>query len=102
MIYIFWTCADKSQAKHIIRGLLDKKLIACASMFPVESMYCWEGKVEESSEVKVLLKTLPKQFEAVQAYIDKGSSYEVSEVVQVDVRRGNPSYLDWLEQVVML
>ena len=103
MIYVFWTCRDKQEAKKIIHGLLDKRLIACASIFPeIESIYRWEGKVEESSEIKVILKTLPKHFDAVQGYIQKHCSYEVPEILQVDVTQGNPHYLSWIVQETAL
>ena len=57
IVYIFWTCRDKEEAKKIIHGLLHQQLIACASIFPeVESIYRWEGRIEESREVKVILR----------------------------------------------
>jgi len=99
MIYIFWTCRDQAEAKKIIHGLLDKRLIACASIFPeVESIYRWEGKVEESREVKVVLKTLAERFDAIQSYIQVHCSYEVPEILQVDVVQGNPRYVSWVLQ----
>ena len=103
MIYVFWTCRDKQEAKKIVHGLLDKRLIACASIFPeIESIYRWEGKVEESREIKVILKTLPKHFEAAQSYIQTHCSYEVPEILQVDVAQGNPDYLSWIVQETAL
>lgn len=99
LIYIFWTCRDKQEAKRIVHGLLDQRLIACASIFPeVESIYRWEGKIEESQEVKVILKTTFKHFGAVQSYIQEHCSYEVPEILQVDIVWGNPSYLSWVVQ----
>ena len=72
LIYIFWTCRDKQEVKRIVHGLLDQRLIACASIFPeVESIYRWEGKIEESQEVKVILKTAALHFNAVQSYIQE-------------------------------
>jgi len=96
LIYIFWTCRDKIEAKRIIHALLDQKLIACASMLPeVESMYRWEGEIEESREVKVMLKTIKELFAEVQHYIQQHCSYEVPEILQIDIAQGNPSYLAW-------
>jgi len=97
MIYIFWTCRDKIEAKRIIHELLGRKLIACASIFPeIESIYRWEGKIEESREIKVILKTFPKHFDAIQKYIQAHCSYEVPEILQVDVAQGNPAYSAWV------
>lgn len=99
LIYVFWTCRDKQEAKKIIHRLLDQRLIACASIFPeVESIYRWEGKIEESQEVKVILKTALNHFDAVQIHIQKHCSYEVPEILQVDIAQGNPRYLSWVVQ----
>ncbi len=97
MIYVFWSCKDKTEAKKVIHKLLDERLIACASIFPeIESIYRWEGKTQEEKEVKVLLKTIPKNFEAIQDRIQKDCSYEVPEIVQVDITRGNPRFVTWI------
>ncbi len=101
MIYIFWTCRDLTEAKTIIRGLLEERLIACASIFPkVESIYRWQGKIEEGQEVKVILKTAEHRFEAIERYVKERCSYEVPELLQVDIAKGFSSYLSWIFQEV--
>ena len=97
LIYIFWTCRNKQEAKKMTYELLDQRLIACASILPlVESVYRWEGKIEESQEVKVILKTNLKHYDVIQRYIKKHCSYEVPEILQLDIAQGNPSYLSWV------
>lgn len=98
VIYIFWSCRDKIEAKKIVGKLLEERIVACASMIPeVESIYRWEEVIEESFEVKVILKTISKHFEKVCAVIQSMCSYKVPEIVQIDVVRGNPSYLSWIK-----
>lgn len=97
MIYIFWTCRDRAEAREVIRGLLEKRLAACATLIPnVESMYLWKGRVEEGVEVKVILKTKKALFEDARDYILKNSSYEIPEICEVEVGRANPLYLQWI------
>jgi periplasmic divalent cation tolerance protein len=98
MIYILWSCKDKEEARNIISALLEKHLIACASIFPVESIYRWKGKVEESKEIKVLLKTVAHHFDPICKYIMEKGSYEVPEISQIDIHKSNPRYLDWIAE----
>lgn len=98
MIYIFWSSANLEEAKRVVRELVEKQLIACASLFPVTSIYRWEGKVEEGAEVKVVLKTQAKHFAKVEAYILEHGSYEVPEIVSVAVSSVCSPYLKWLTQ----
>ena len=101
MIYIFWSCRDKIEAKRIVQELLEQRLIACASLFPeVKSLYRWEGKIEESLEVKVILKTLSEHFKAVETLIREKCSYQVPEIVMLSVEEGSPDYLKWVEREV--
>lgn len=99
MIYIFWTCRNELEAKKIVWELLNQKWIACASILPsIQSIYRWEGKIEESQEIKVILKTVAPHFETIQNYILKSCSYAVPEIVAVNVTHVNPSYLFWVEE----
>src|SRR5262245_52454760 len=99
MCYIFWSCKNKIEAKNIISKLLDMHLIACASIFhEVESMYRWKGKIEESKEVKVILKTTFLHFDAIQDYIQRHCSYEIAEIVAVQAEKVHAPYYSWLCQ----
>ncbi|MEN9343240.1 MAG: divalent-cation tolerance protein CutA [Chlamydiota bacterium] len=101
VVYLFWTCRDKGEAKKIIHGLFEKHLIACATIIPeVESVYRWEGKIEESHEVKVILKTVSDHFVAIEDYILSHCSYEIPEISQIDLSNGHLSYLSWVIQEV--
>jgi periplasmic divalent cation tolerance protein len=101
MNYIFWTCRNDQEANTIIRQLLEKSLIACASIIPdVKSLYRWKGKIEESLEVKVILKTEKKHFDAICSYITSHSSYEVPEIVEIDVSSAYAPYAAWVKEEV--
>lgn len=99
MIYIFWSCRNLSEAETVIHGLLNEHLIACASVLPeVKSIYRWQGKIEEATETKVILKTRAELFDPVKNYICRHCSYEVPEIVQVDVKQGHLPYISWVEE----
>lgn len=98
-VYIFWTSPSKEEAKRIILELLERRLVACASILgQVESLYRWEGKIEQSDEVKVIFKTKSTHFKAIYTYIVQHGSYSVPEVLQIDIAQGNPDYLSWLSK----
>ncbi|MCI5053038.1 MAG: divalent-cation tolerance protein CutA [Simkaniaceae bacterium] len=99
MIYLFWTCAQEKEANAIIHELLEKKLIACASVIPnVTSHYWWEGKIESSSEVKVILKSRKEHFDAIDALIHKRGSYDVAELCAITPTEVSENYLQWLKR----
>ena len=100
-VVIIWTCKDREEAKQIVTLLLEKHLIACASIIPkVDSFFRWEGKIDHAEESKVFLKTLQRHFTAVRDLILANCSYQVPEILQIDVSAGCTSYLDWIEKTV--
>lgn len=97
MIYIFWTCASEEEGSLVVGALLEKRLIACASLLPgVKSMFRWKGKVESAEEVKVILKSRDEHFEAITQVIRDMGSYEVAEIASVKVEKVSKDYEKWL------
>ena len=91
------TAATREEAINIVRHLLKEKLIACANVVgPVNSLYWWKEKIEESREFLVLMKTRENLFEKLAKKVKELHSYEVPEVIALPPIRGLPAYLDWL------
>ena len=68
MILILSTFPNKEEAHMLGKELLNKKLIACYNLTPVESAYWWKGKIEEANEVLIVIKT-NKSFKEVEKFI---------------------------------
>jgi periplasmic divalent cation tolerance protein len=97
MIQIQWTAPNLEEARKIARILLERKLVACANLLPnVESIYVWEGKIEVSHEVKVLLKTKSTLFEKVRDVILEYCSYKVPEIASIEMNHVHTDYQQWL------
>ena len=77
MFSVTITCKDKKEAEKIAGILLDKKLIACANIFPIQSHYWWKGKKGTSDEYAVLGKTVEGKFAAIEKEVRKAHSYDV-------------------------
>ena len=51
------TCSSNEVALRIVNELLSAKLIACGQIEgPIESIYRWEGKLEQETEWKITMK----------------------------------------------
>ncbi len=97
-IQIEWTCGLEQEAQEVVQMLLNKRLIACANLVsPVQSFYVWEGTIESSREVKVLMKAPAENFAAINECIEKHASYDVPAILALPILDGSSSYLNWLE-----
>ncbi len=96
MVYV--TCKDGDEAKKIASHMLEGRLVACANMFPVKSIYWWEGKIENEDEVVLLMKTQEGHREAIIKEVLTLHSYDVPCVEFFDIAHGNPEYLEWIKK----
>jgi len=71
--------ASAAQAETLARELLLRRLVACVSVLPVRSQYWWQGRLEQSEEVQLLLKTDASRLEALQLAVHQLHSYETPE-----------------------
>jgi periplasmic divalent cation tolerance protein len=93
------TCTDPAQAERIGRGLLEARLAACVNLIPgMRSLYWWEGRIDESHETVLIVKTTRAQQEAVIRSVAAAHSYQVPCVVFLPIEHGHAPYLDWLRR----
>lgn len=97
-IVVLNTCVSHEQAARLARHLVEHRLAACVNILPnVHSIYRWEGKVEDSGEWMLVIKSRRDLFVALRAEIEKLHSYEVPEIIALPVVDGSQAYLGWIE-----
>nr|CAH0101582.1 unnamed protein product [Daphnia galeata] len=97
----FITAPNEEVAKTIARGLVSEKLAACVNIIPkITSVYSWEGKVNEDSEVLMMVKTRTVRLPELTEYVKKHHPYDVCEVISTEILQGNKPYLDWILESV--
>jgi periplasmic divalent cation tolerance protein len=97
-IVVLVTCGSKKEARKIAQALVQRRLAACVQEIGVRvrSMYRWKGRVESANEVLLLIKTSRKRFSAVSTLVKKLHSYEVPEIIALNIADGSREYLDWI------
>ena len=99
MTLVYITCKDEKEAKKISIHLLKKRLIACANIFPIKSMYWWNNKIVNDNESAVIAKTKNKRFERVAAEVKKIHSYTIPCILKIDAI-SNKEYERWVNKEV--
>lgn len=81
---ILAVCAKRRVMNVLIFS--QNKLAACVSTIPgVTSSYMWEGKVEESQEFMLMIKTRSSLLPELTDYVVTHHPYKVAEVIATDV-----------------
>jgi periplasmic divalent cation tolerance protein len=95
---VLTTASSRDEAKRIAKALVEGRLAACVNLVDgVESIYRWQGEVEEAAEVLLLIKTNVEKIEALETAVRHLHSYEVPEFLIFEVNGGSAAYLKWLD-----
>ena len=97
-VIVLTTCGDAGEARKIARHLVEARAAACVSIVPgITSVYRWQGIIEESSELLLVIKSTEAMVERIKEEIARVHSYSVPEVIALPVVEGSPAYLAWIE-----
>jgi periplasmic divalent cation tolerance protein len=98
---VLTTAGSSEEARKIAHALVEGKLAACVNIVPqIQSVYRWQGKIEEAQEWLLIIKTTDAAFERVRDAIKQLHSYELPECIAVEIEDGSPEYLKWIGESV--
>ena len=95
-VVVYITASSPDEAATLARALVAERLAACVNRLPVESVYRWQGAIEEAPEVLLIVKTRRARLVALAARVQALHSYTVPEMVVLPLVAGWPPYLQWL------
>lgn len=98
-VMVMTTVPDEKTADKIAEGLVEGRIAACVQVLsPCQSTYRWQGKVERSQEIPVLVKCTGQNATLAVDEIKRLHPYDVPEAIVVPIQGGLQEYLDWLDQ----
>ena len=99
LVYI--TTSGQDESKDLAEKAVREKLAACANIYPeIQSVFRWEGKLENSKESVLILKTDESQLENLMEKVKQWHSYDCPCVVALPIAGGNADFLKWIREQV--
>jgi len=97
VILVYITCRNRREAEKIAGVLLRERLIACANLFEVFSLFSWKGRNKRVAEVVVIAKTCRSKFPLLRCRVRELHSYMLPAIVFWALD-GDTEYLQWVRQ----
>ena len=97
---VITTIDSKTKADTLAEAILNKKLAACIQISEIESRYFWDGKLEQSSEYKLEIKTKQEKLAKLKEFIKSNHTYDTPEIIAVPIIDGNREYFEWVDSFV--
>ncbi len=99
VLLVFTNLPDRAAAEHIAEALVTEGVAACVNLLAdCASVYRWQGKIERSSEVPLLIKTTRAAYPRLESALHSLHPYELPEIIALPVSAGLPEYLNWVAQ----
>ena len=95
-VYVTFITTPKGKGKEIARKLLENRLAACVNIFNVNSLYWWQGKIEDDEEELLVIKTSERVLKDLVDFVKRNHPYTVPEIIYWKVSGGNPDYINWV------
>ena len=96
-LFVYVTAGDRDAALAIGRALVEARLAACANVIDgMESVYRWQGAVEQAQEAVLILKTRSALLDDLIEKVRDLHDYDCPCVVALPIVGGNPAYLEWI------
>jgi len=95
---VLTTVGTEEEATRLARELVCRRHAACVNLVPgIKSIYRWGGKVCSDTEYLLVVKTLKSELPAVEAAIRELHSYELPEILALEVSQSESGFLGWIE-----
>jgi len=99
--FIYMTAGSRDEAGKIGKELVTSKLAACVNILDnMNSLYMWQGKVQDDSEIVLIAKTTEDRVPQLVEKVKSLHSYECPCIVSIPVSGGNQAFLDWIADEV--
>jgi periplasmic divalent cation tolerance protein len=91
------TEASAPQAEALAEALVERRLAACVALTPLRSVYRWQGQLQRSDEVQLLIKTDAARLTELEQAVRELHSYTTPEWLHWPAS-ASPAYGAWLQE----
>ena len=95
-IIIYSTFPSRELAERTARTLLEEQLVAGANMVQAESLFRWQGKIEQRAEWAVFFQAERNFYKRIESRIKQLHSDQTPQIVMWKMKDGYVPFLNWV------
>lgn len=96
-IVVYITTGSEEEGEKLAHTLVAERLAACVNRVSgVHSTYFWQGRIENSDEELLVVKTSRELFDRLAERVRELHGYTVPEVIALPLVEGSEDYLSWM------
>ena len=95
LVLVITTESDYNNASNLASFILEMRLAKCISLTQIDSMYWWDGELQDSKEVQLTIKTKLEFMDQLLVVLKKKHTYQLPEVICISAS-SSKKYNEWL------
>jgi periplasmic divalent cation tolerance protein len=96
-IIVYITFGSEADAIRISNQLVEERLVACANIHPIKSIYWWNDVIQNENEWVALVKTTTVLWSVLKTRVEEIHPYEVPCIMKIEVD-ANEQYEEWIKR----
>ena len=100
LVFVYTTCTDRNEARSIALECIRERLAVCSDFWPVNSIYPWQGVMQDVDQYMLVLTTQKALSEKLMKFIEGVHSYAVPVIAECDIQIATQAYKFWIEETL--
>lgn len=96
LLAVTTTVGTEDDARTLAQALVEQRLAACAQIERIDSVYRWQGVVQQDVEWRIVFKTTRDLYDRVEQAIRALHRYELPAIHAVAVEAASADYAAWV------
>ena len=98
---VYVTVKDEGEGLSIAQKVVEKRLAACANLYPqIKSIFNYQNQIQTQDEAVLILKTTAQAYDKLEKFIIKIHSYDDPCVLRLAIEDGAADFMSWIKDTV--
>ena len=97
-IAVLTTIDSEERARAMAESLVERKLAACVQISAIDSVYEWQGAIQNDREYRLMAKTLASRYADIEAAIRELHTYDLPAIYAIELTEVFAPYADWVAE----
>ena len=99
---VYVTVKDEDEGLAIAQKMVEKRLAACANLYPkITSLFNYQNQIQTQEEAVLLLKTTVQAYDELERIIIEIHSYDDPCVLKIPIEGGAADFMSWIKNTVV-
>ena len=99
---VYVTIKDEDEGLFIAQKVVEKRLAACANLYPnIKSVFIYQNQIQTQKEAVLLLKSTVQAYDKLERFIIEIHSYDDPCVLKLPIEGGAADFMSWIKVTVV-